>query len=71
MATDSPTANVGSEDRRDSVSGEEKYFSQACLLEQPFLKDNEINVKNYISSVIAKIGENIKVRRFIRYQLGE
>lgn len=49
----------------------EKYFSQVCLLEQLFLKDNEISVKNYLSSVVAKIGENIRIRRFTRYQLGE
>lgn len=64
---------------RDKVSKEiikqekdqKKYFSQACLLEQPFLKDNKISVNNYLSSVIARIGENIKISRFARYQLGE
>lgn len=64
---------------RDEVSKEiikrekdqEKYFSQVCLLEQPFLKDNEISVNNYLSSVIARMGENIRIRRFARYQLGE
>lgn len=50
---------------------QEKYFSQACLLEQPFLKDNEITVNGYLSSLIAKIGENVRIRRFVRYQLGE
>jgi len=48
----------------------EKYFSQVCLLEQRFLKDNEISVKDYLSSMVAKIGENIRIGRFIRYQLG-
>jgi len=64
---------------RDEVPGEiveqegnrEKYFSQVCLLEQPFLKDNELSVNDYLSSAIARIGENIKIRRFVRYQLGE
>ncbi len=64
---------------RDEVPGEiverkkepEKYFSQSCLLEQPFLKDNNITVNNYLSSVIARIRENIKISRFVRYQLGE
>jgi len=64
---------------REEVPGEiveqegnqEKYFSQVCLLEQPFLKDNELSVNDYLSSTIAKIGENIKIRRFVRYQLGE
>ncbi len=56
------------------VEGEKeqnKYFSRVCLLEQPFLKDNEVSVNNYLSSVIAKIRENIRIRRFVRYQLGE
>ncbi len=58
----------------EMVEGEKeqnKYFSQVCLLEQPFLKDNGITVNNYLSSLIAKIGENIRIRRFVRYQLGE
>jgi len=50
---------------------QEKYFSRVCLGEQPFLKDNNITVNDYLSSVVAKIGENIKIRRFVRYQLGE
>jgi len=49
----------------------DKFFSRACLLEQPFLKANEMTVNDYLSSVIAKIGENIRIRRFVRYQLGE
>ncbi len=50
---------------------QEKYFSQVCLLQQPFLKDNEMTVGSYLSSVIARVGENIRIRRFVRYQLGE
>lgn len=48
-----------------------KYFSQTCLLEQPFLKDNNIAVNDHLSSAVAKIRENIKISRFVRYQLGE
>lgn len=49
----------------------ERYLSQVCLLEQSFFKDNEITISSHLSSQIAKIGENIKIRRFVRYQLGE
>ena len=48
-----------------------KFFSEVCLMEQPFIRDPEITVKEYIKSVIGKLGENIRVKRFIRYQLGE
>jgi len=47
-----------------------KYFSEACLLEQPFVKDPSVTVQDYIASLIQKIGENIQVRRFVRYKLG-
>jgi len=49
----------------------EKFYKETCLLEQPFVKNPEVTVKEYIISFIAKIGENIAVRRFTRYQLGE
>jgi elongation factor Ts len=48
-----------------------KYYSEACLLEQPYVKDPSISVKDHIAAHIQKIGENIQVRRFIRYKLGE
>jgi elongation factor Ts len=48
-----------------------KYYSEACLLEQPFVKDPAISVREHIAGHIQKIGENIQVRRFIRYRLGE
>ena len=48
-----------------------KYFSEACLLEQPFVKDPAITVRDHIAAHIQKIGENIQVRRFTRYKLGE
>lgn len=54
------------------VSGRlEKFYQDICLLEQPFVKDPKNTVCAYITSVIARTGENIVVRRFIRYQLGE
>jgi elongation factor Ts len=48
-----------------------KYYSEACLLEQPFVKDPALSVRDHIASYIQKIGENIQVRRFVRYKLGE
>jgi elongation factor Ts len=48
----------------------EKYFSTVCLLDQPFVKLPEKTVKDMLTERIAKIGENIQVRRFTRYQLG-
>ena len=48
----------------------EKFFSQFCLLQQTFIKDSKISVNEYLMSKVAKLGENIKIRRFTRYQLG-
>ncbi len=48
-----------------------KFYSEVCLLEQPFVKDPAISVRDHIAAHIQKIGENIQVRRFIRYRLGE
>ncbi|MGA1862473.1 translation elongation factor Ts [Deferribacter thermophilus] len=48
-----------------------KYLESICLLDQPFVKNPDVTVGQYIAEKIAKIGENIKVRRFVRYQLGE
>jgi elongation factor Ts len=49
----------------------EKYFSEVCLLEQAFVKDPDIRIEGLIKNYIAKFGENITLRRFVRYQLGE
>lgn len=49
----------------------EKYFQETCLLEQPFVKDPSMSVQDLIKAKIAKTGENITVRRFVRFQLGE
>ncbi len=48
-----------------------KFYSEACLMEQPFVKDPSVSVREHIAAHIQKIGENIQVRRFVRYQLGE
>jgi len=49
----------------------EKFFEETCLMDQPFVKDSKLKVRDLLHSLIAKIGENIVVRRFVRYQLGE
>jgi len=49
----------------------EKIYATLCLIEQPFIKNPEETVKDLITSKIAKLGENIVVRRFVRYQIGE
>lgn len=48
-----------------------KFYEDACLLEQPFIKDTNLKVNDLLTSMIAKIGENIIIRRFVRYQVGE
>ena len=49
----------------------EKFYQETCLLEQPFIKDPSLKIGDIVTQKIAKIGENISVRRFVRYQLGE
>ncbi len=49
----------------------EKFYADVCLLEQPFVKIPEKTVADYIKEQIAKFGENIVIRRFIRFRLGE
>jgi len=49
----------------------EKYFQEVCLLEQPFVKDQDRTVKDRINETLAKLGENITVKRFIRFRLGD
>jgi elongation factor Ts len=49
----------------------EKFFADTCLLEQPFIKDPRQTIGQLVTDSIAKIGENIVVRRFARFQLGE
>jgi elongation factor Ts len=48
-----------------------KFFQEVCLMEQPFVKDQNITVGDLVSQVISKTGENIKVRRFVRFKMGE
>ena len=48
-----------------------KFFSETCLLDQPFIKDDKMTVLDLVKAASAKTGENIVVRRFVRFQLGQ
>ena len=49
----------------------EKFYQEFCLMEQPFVRDPNLTVKDVVHNVIAKTGENIRVRRFARFVLGQ
>lgn len=49
----------------------EKFLSEICLLDQPFIRDPDKTVAEVVKGAIAKLGENVRVRRFVRFQLGE
>lgn len=48
-----------------------KFYEEICLLEQPFIKDDKRKIKDLLSEAVRMIGENIIIRRFARYELGE
>lgn len=47
-----------------------KFYEETCLLEQPFIKDDGVTVRNLLTDMVARLGENIVVRRFARFELG-
>lgn len=49
----------------------EKFYKDACLLEQPFVKNHDVTIEKLVMDAVAKLGENIMVRRFVRYKVGE
>ncbi len=49
----------------------EKFFAESCLLEQAFVKNPDVTVGQMVTEAVARIGENIQVRRFVRFKLGE
>ena len=49
----------------------EKFYKTVCLMEQPFVKDEDVTIEELIKDHIARLGENIVMRRFVRYELGE
>lgn len=48
-----------------------KFFQEVCLLNQPYIKDDKISIKELVASYTAKFGENIMIKRFARFQLGK
>jgi len=55
----------------ENEKDKEEFSKNNCLLEQVFIKDPSITVKDYLGSLVAKIGENIIIRRFVRFNVGE
>ncbi|MBA7570031.1 Elongation factor Ts, mitochondrial [subsurface metagenome] len=53
------------------LSEERRQELTACLLRQPYIKDQELTIEDIITETIARVGENIKVSRFARFELGE
>jgi elongation factor Ts len=49
----------------------DKFYSEICLMEQPFVKDPDKTIENLVTETIAKLGENISIRRFCRFKIGE
>lgn len=49
----------------------DKFYSEICLLEQPFVKDPDKTIENLVTETISKLGENITIRRFTRFKIGE
>ncbi len=48
-----------------------KFYEESCLLNQPYVRDTDVSVADLLAELIAKIGENISIKRFVRYQIGE
>jgi len=48
----------------------EKFLKENCLLEQPYVKDPDLTVEGYVKRMISEVGENIRLRRYVRYELG-
>ena len=48
----------------------EKFYEEICLLDQDFIKDSDKKIRDILNDLIAKIGENIKIRRFVRFEVG-
>src|SRR3989338_4944588 len=68
-------AYIKGEDVPESVLGQEKnkelFLKEHCLLEQPFIKDAGTTIKDYLGTLLSKFSENISIRRFTRYKIGE
>ena len=49
----------------------EKFFQDVCLMEQPFIKNQDLSIKDLLDDLVVKMGEKIVINRFVRFQLGE
>ena len=73
IAACSPTYISKEDVPKDALEHEkdkELFYKNNCLLEQPFIKDPSITIKDYLGSLVAKFNENIVIRRFTRYSIG-
>ena len=61
----------GPADTLKEEKNKEEFYKQHCLLEQAFVKDPALAVKDCLGSLVTKLGENISIRRFVRYKIGE
>lgn len=48
-----------------------KFFEEVCLLEQPYIRDDKVKVRDLVTKLVAKMGENIKIGRFARFEIGQ
>lgn len=55
----------------DAEKDKEQFYKVACLLEQPFVKDPSVTIKDCLASLVGKMGENIVIRKFVRFKVGE
>jgi elongation factor Ts len=56
---------------KEKIEDIDEYAKENCLLEQLFIKDNKLTIKDYLQQIISQTGENITIKRFIRFSLGE
>jgi len=86
LPEDVPAEVIGAEKERAQMEGSgkpehvvdkiiqgklQKYYQEACLMQQPFIKDEDLTVQDVVTQMATKLGENILVRRFVRLELGE
>ena len=55
----------------EQEKNKDEFIKNNCLLEQVFVKDPSITIKDYLGAIVSKLGENIVIRRFVRYKIGE
>ncbi len=59
------------QDIYDKVENKQEYVKKTCLLEQSFVKDSSLTVSDYLKKVVSQTGENMKIKRFVRFVVGE